>query len=98
MAYIAVKNKQNTTNKTLPAGYLTWLDFWEKKKGKKATTCERLGCTATTNLVGAHVIKSGQGAKEYILPLCKSAKCNHTSNTDEFQAWDNDLVEVHSGT
>lgn len=96
MTYISVKNKENTSNKTPPSGYTSWLDFWEKKKNKKATICERLGCQETKDLVGAHVIKSGEGSKEYILPLCKGSDCNHTSNKDEFKAWDSDLVPVHS--
>lgn len=94
MAVISVKNKKNTSNKTPPTGYTSWLDFWEKKKEKEATVCERLGCTETKDLVGAHVIKSGVSSKEYILPLCKGSKCNHTSNEDEFDVWDNDLVSV----
>ena len=94
MSYILVKNKNNTAEKTPPVGYCSWLDFWEKKRGWKATVCERLECDETKELVGAHVIKSGEGSKEYILPLCKGSKCNHPSNTDEFKAWDNDLIAV----
>jgi len=94
MAFILVKNKKNTSGKIPPSGYDSWLDFWEQKKGKKATECERLGCNETNDLVGAHVIKSGKGSKEYILPLCKGADCNHTSNDKEFQAWDSDLIPV----
>ncbi|MHA2758342.1 hypothetical protein [Aeromonas dhakensis] len=94
MAFILVKNKKHTSDKTPPAEYTSWLDFWEKKKGKAATVCERLGCEETKDLVGAHVIKSGDGGKEYILPLCKGSDCNHTSNENEFKAWDSDLIPV----
>lgn len=94
MPFIKVKNKHNTKDK-VPEGYDCWLDFWEDKKGYSATTCERYGCSETKNLVGAHVIKSGEGAKEYIMPLCKGAECNHYTNEDEFEAWESDLVPVH---
>ena len=66
MAYIDVKNKKGTGGNTPPSGYSSWLDLWEKKKGKKATGCEALNCTGGAD-VGGHVIKAGQGAKEYIL-------------------------------
>jgi hypothetical protein len=36
MAYITVNNKNNTSNKTPPTEYSSWLDFWEENKGKKA--------------------------------------------------------------
>ncbi|MCX4039289.1 hypothetical protein OR606_03610 [Aeromonas hydrophila] len=94
MAIILVKNKKNTSHKTPPSGYTSWLDFWEQKKERGANICERVGCEETNNLVGAHVIISGEGGKEYILPLCKGSKCNHTTNEDEFKAWDSDLVPV----
>ncbi len=90
MSFILVKNKNGTTGKH-PDGHSSWLDFWETKKGKKADTCERLGCSSKA-VLGGHVIKSGEGGKEYILPLCSS--CNNSSNTDEFKAWDTDLISV----
>jgi hypothetical protein len=92
MAFIYVKNKKSTSEKKPSSEYSSWLDFWEKKKGKKADKCERLNCQKTNDIVGAHVIKSGDGPKEYILPLCKD--CNHASNTEEFQAWETDLISV----
>ncbi|MDX7990537.1 hypothetical protein [Xenorhabdus littoralis] len=93
MSYVKVKNKNNTSNKKPPTGYDSWLDFWEKKKGKKATVCESRTCSGSAN-VGGHVIKSGISSKEYILPLCSS--CNNSSNTDYFDAWDADLIPVHN--
>lgn len=91
MSYIKVKNKNNTTGKTPPKGYSSWLDFWEKKKGKKATVCEVMGCGGGPD-VGGHVIKAGEGAKEYILPICKS--CNNKPDGEVFEAWESDLVSV----
>ncbi|WP_340621371.1 hypothetical protein [Xenorhabdus siamensis] len=86
MSYIKVKN-----NKNPPTGYNSWLDFWENKKGKKAEECESRRCSGSAD-IGGHVIRSGDGNREYILPLCSS--CNNTSNTDEFEAWDADLIPV----
>ncbi|KJG21070.1 hypothetical protein UB37_12035 [Photobacterium iliopiscarium] len=62
MSFIDVKNKNGTADKNPPAGYKSWLDFWESKKGKKATTCEVLTCSGEPD-VGGHVIKSGEGSK-----------------------------------
>ncbi|WP_421173966.1 hypothetical protein [Aeromonas enteropelogenes] len=91
MAFIEVKNKNNTANKTPPSGYTSWLDFWEVNKGKKATTCEALSCAGKPD-VGGHVIKSGEGGKEYILPICYS--CNNKPENQVYKAWESDLVSV----
>lgn len=91
MSFIDVKNKKGTADKNPPSGYTTWLGFWEGKKSKKADTCEVLGCTNGPD-VGGHVIKSGQGNKEYIVPLCYS--CNNKPEDGIFQAWESDLISV----
>ena len=91
MSYIEVKNKNGTANKTPPSGYSSWLDFWQKAKGKKATTCEVHGCGGNPD-VGGHVIKSGEGSKEYILPICYA--CNNKPDGEAFKAWEDDLVSV----
>ena len=91
MAVIKIKNKKGTSEKTPPAGFSSWLDFWEKKKGKRASTCEAWMCSGKPD-VGGHVIKSGEGNTEYILPLCYD--CNNRSEGEEYEAWDSDLVPV----
>lgn len=91
MAFIEVKNKKGTGDKKPPSGYDNWLDFWEKKKGKKATECEVMFCHSSPNL-GGHVIKAGEGNKEYILPMC--SKCNNKPDEEIFKAWDSDLISV----
>ena len=91
MGFINVKNKKGTSQNSPPDGYLSWLDFWEKKKGKKATKCEVNGCNGSSDL-GGHVIKAGEGGKEYIVPMCY--KCNKKPESEIFQAWDGDLVPV----
>lgn len=42
----------------------------------------RIGCSRS-DLVGAHVLLvDGRCSNEwYIVPICKSSECNHTSNT-----------------
>lgn len=72
--FIKVKNKRGTSEKDAASGYSSWLDFWEKKKYEIAGECKVFACTNRAEL-GAHVIKSGQGGKEYILPMCSS--CNN---------------------
>lgn len=83
MSFIYIKNKKGTA-KPPPAGYTSWLDFWEKKKGAKATRCEVMLCRGSAD-VGGHVIKAGEGGKEYILPLCYS--CNNKPDGEVFEAW-----------
>jgi len=91
MGYLDVKNKKGTSGNTPPSGYSSWLDFWEKKKGKKATICEAKSCQEKPD-VGGHVIKAGQGGKEYILPICHSH--NNMSESEIYSAWESDLVPV----
>jgi hypothetical protein len=91
MAYIDVKNKNKTSTKTPPTGYKSWLDFWEKEKGTKAVKCEVQNCKGSAD-VGGHVIKSGEGGKEYILPMCYT--CNNKPDGEVFKAWESDLVSV----
>ncbi len=91
MSFINVKNKKGTAGKTPPTGYSSWLEFWEEKMGKKATDCEVYLCEEKAK-VGGHVIKSGEGSKEYILPMC--SKCNNKPEDEVFKAWEGDLISV----
>ena len=91
MGFIDVKNKKGTSDNTAPAGYSSWLDFLEKKRGKKAARCEAMLCNGKPD-VGGHVIKSGEGGKEYILPLCYDH--NNKPDSEVFMAWESDLLPV----
>lgn len=91
MEFIDVKNKKGTSDKVPPTGYSSWLDYWEKKRGKLATRCEAMLCSNGPD-VGGHVIKAGEGGKEYILPICYEH--NNKSEDVIYQAWDGDLVSV----
>lgn len=91
MSFIDVKNKNGTADKTPPSGYSSWLDFWEKNKKQQASKCEVLLCKGKAD-VGGHVIKSGEGGKEYILPICYA--CNNKPEDEIFKARETDLVPV----
>ena len=92
MGYIKLKNKKGTAGKSSPLQYTSWLDFWEKNKGKWARNCEARACYENCD-VGGHVIKVGEGNKEYILPLCYAH--NNLADDVVFEAWETDLVPVH---
>ena len=85
-----VKTLRGTSDRN-PVGHNTWMDFWEAKTGQKAGECKTLYCNEKSDLVGAHVIKSGlYDGKWYIIPLCKA--CN--KRDDEFYV-DGVLVPVN---
>jgi len=83
MAFIQVKKKTGTSSIRPPAGYPTWLNVWEERKGKNATTCEIRGCYGKADLA-VHVI-TADGDKEYILPMCYS--CNDRLEDEIYEAW-----------
>ncbi|NLB65156.1 MAG: hypothetical protein GX803_01630 [Lentisphaerae bacterium] len=91
MSYIVIKNKKGTVEKLPPSGYTSWLDFWERQKGQRAYQCKTIPCDGPAD-VGGHVIKSGEGGKEYILPLCY--ECNNKPDDTSFYARESDLVSV----
>lgn len=89
-----VKNAKGTDRYPRPAGYDSWLDYWEKQTGRRAIRCSATDCHlyGRSNLVGAHVKKVYGGDNHcYIVPLCRP--CN--TRTDEFYV-DEELVPVPS--
>ena len=88
-----VKNASGTSRWSKPStGESSWLEYWEKQTGKKATRCGATDCHSTSELVGGHVQKVFGGNEIYITPLCKG--CNN--RTDNFWV-DTELVRVPSG-
>ncbi len=86
-----VKNLNGTSNNRVPCGYTSWLDFWEKKSGKKAREC---ACCYKNAEVGAHVQKANSDDRSwYIVPLC--CHCNCISSSEEFTVYDI-LIPVNS--
>lgn len=74
-----VKNVSGSSRFPAPAGYSSWLKYWEKQTGESTYFCSADGCLGT-NLVGAHVQKAYSDDKKwYIVPLCTS--CNQRTDT-----------------
>jgi len=88
-----VKNLNGTTKNTPPAGYSTWREWWEYKKGRSFSTCSRSGCLQSA-VVGAHVQKVYGGNEWYIVPLCRTS--NNQPSTVHFEVRDADLQAVNS--
>ena len=72
MSQYYVRNLQEGS-RPAPAGYSSWLDYWEKKTGLKADTCHRVDCYRTAT-DGAHVQLVNGDNEWYIVPLCHG--CN----------------------
>lgn len=71
-----VININGTSRFTVPKGYDSWLDYWEKQTGLSALKCGTWGCMSFHGLVGAHVQKANSTDKRYyITPLCRN--CNN---------------------
>ena len=77
---IKVKNVHGTGGRK-PKDASTWIEYWEKHKGKREYTCSACRCLSL-RLCGAHVKKclSSREQSWYIVPLCPA--CNQ--RTDEF--------------
>lgn len=92
MGTYKVKNLNGTSDNKVPAGYVSWKDFWEKKSGHTANSCHRLYCTSTFYIVGAHVQLVNGGNEWYIVPLCST---HNQSKDTEFYVT-GPLVPVNS--
>lgn len=68
-----VRNVKGSGDSQAPSGYSSWLDYWEKKTGRKARYCHRESCIKTAT-DGAHVQLVDGGNEWYIVPLCHD--CN----------------------
>ena len=63
-----------------PAGYRSWIDYWEKATGLKASTCHVLGCNEQAT-DGAHVqLVNSSDKRWYIVPMCQPHNCQHGAN------------------
>ena len=59
-----VKNVNGTSRFSVPSGYNSWLDYWEKQTGKTVSICGVRGCS-DSDLVGGHVMKVNSTDKHY---------------------------------
>lgn len=71
MTYTVTNIKGNSSRDVLPSGFTSWIDYWEKKTGKKAMFCNCTTCLERAT-DGAHVNVVGRGNYWYIVPLCRS--------------------------
>ena len=74
-----------------PAGYESWLDYWEKNFGQTLDPDKWYDCPGCgkniqrKNFDGCHVQKvDSTDQKWYIIPLCDS--CNHTKDEPDVDA------------
>lgn len=88
--FVDVKNKNGTSDRKLPGGYESWLNYWEENTKRTAEKC--LGCDSEQDLHGSHVYIVGETAKEYIIPLCPA--CNHAKEGTMFSVMRDDLVRA----
>ena len=79
MTYTVTNIKGNSSRDVLPSGFTSWIDYWEKKTGKKAMFCTCANCTRFAH-EGAHVNVDGHGNYWYIVPLCHA----HNESTRTF--------------
>ena len=95
MAKYKVKNMSGTAGQVPPYPYpnLSWLEYWEKMTGHKASTCSVCGCSNKAEH-GGHVkrVDTYFDPTTYIVPLC--ADCNNPNNTKEFYV-DCDLCRAY---
>lgn len=87
---IKVKNLQGHYN--VPAGYGSWLNYWEIKKNKTVVICQKNGCNEKDGLEGGHVHIVGDEATVYLVPICH--KHNHYTLTDEYEVPEEVLLKV----
>jgi len=86
---IKVHNLRGTSSSDKPDGYDSWLDYWEKKTGRKNPQCayHRNGESAD---VGAHVQKDSMSDRRwYIVPVCYWVNNQHGMS---FSVDEDDLV------
>lgn len=96
MAIIVRNATGGTYDPDVPAGYESWLDYWEKKKGLPTGYCRNCRCcgkhfNSNSDLVGGHV-RSVYTNNLYITPLCY--ECNKPENTRNFSVEETDLVRA----
>lgn len=90
---VEVKNLNGTSKEkySKPKGYSSWLEYWEAESiFSISNKCACDGCSNEAK-VGAHVIKTNEDNKWYVVPLCY--KCNKKS--EAFKVDENLLVRVN---
>lgn len=91
---IEVKNLNGTSKErySKPKGYSSWLEYWKAESiFSIPNKCACDGCSNEVN-VGAHVKKTTNDNKWYVVPLCY--KCN--KKQESFEVDENFLVKVNN--
>ena len=58
-----------------PAGYCSWIDYWERATGLTADLCHVINCTSEAT-DGAHVqLDNSYDDRWYIVPMCHFHNC-----------------------
>lgn len=70
----------------------SWIAYWEKKTGRKASECNDITCSETNDLVGGHVLKEPFDGKVYLTPLCIDR--NDWHKTDVYEVDDSNVIVV----
>lgn len=64
-------------SRPVPAGYRSWIDYWEKATTQKARWCHNVDCFLQPATDGAHVqLDDPSNRKWYIVPLCHNCNCD----------------------
>jgi len=102
MAIYVINASGDDYDEEHPDGYQSWIDYWNKKQGKRASICRCRGEKVKSDIVGGHVEQCFKGNDGnwyvneskviFIVPLCK--KCNNPENSEPFPVERKDLVEI----
>lgn len=86
MSLVTVTNMIGTSDQTPPAPYSSWLEYWQYRKGRRASRCCAAGCYHAAE-DGAHVRVRATG-RQGIVPLCH--ECNMSQQP--FNVEENDIL------
>lgn len=87
-----VRNLNGTSDNTPPAGYRSWLAYWESKKNRKASVCSCTSCSKSA-YVGGHVKKVNGTNAWYLVPICSTH--NNYSSDISYEVNDHDLLALN---
>lgn len=91
MGFVEVVYVSDSEQKKPPAGYESWLEYWELNKERSAKSCEVMSCTKLPE-VGGHVMRVGKADAVYILPMCEM--CCSDLRSEVFKAWESDMLPI----
>lgn len=75
MAIVKVYNLSKTSDDDQPAGFSSWIEYWESLAGIKSNNCAALDCNSKAEH-GCHVQPVASHG-EFIVPLCPACNKRH---------------------